>query len=239
MGGVLSGKTAIVSGGTGALGSAVVRLFLTEGARVAIPYREAAGFARLREGLADGEAPLSGAVVDLTDEGAVEDFVESVAEDRGGLDLLVNATGGFDGGHPVHETEWETWRKQIDVNLRTAVVASRAAVPRMLARGGGAIVNVASRAAVEKGKNLAAYVASKRGVLALTDAMAEELKEQNITVNAVLPSTIDTPENRRAMPKADASRFVPPEQIARVILFLCGPDSRIVSGAHLPVYGRA
>jgi NAD(P)-dependent dehydrogenase (short-subunit alcohol dehydrogenase family) len=239
MSGVLSGKTAIVTGGTGALGSAVTRLFLGEGARVAVPYREAAGFERLRASLQDPEAPLSGAIVDLNAEAEVEDFFESVSEDRGGLDVLVNTAGGFDGGKPAHETAWETWQKQLDINLKTAVLTSRAAVPRMLARGGGAIVNVASRAAVGDGKNVAAYAASKRGVLALTDAMAAELRERKITVNAVLPSTIDTPENRRSMPNADPSKFVPPERIARVILFLCGPDAREVSGAHVPVYGRA
>jgi NAD(P)-dependent dehydrogenase (short-subunit alcohol dehydrogenase family) len=239
MSGVLAGRTAIVTGGTGALGSAVTRLFLSEGARVAVPYREPAGFERLRATLPDAESPLSGAMVDLTAEAEVEDFFESVAEDRGGLDVLVNTAGGFGGGRPAHETPWEIWQKQIDINLRTAAVASRAAVPRMLARGGGAIVNLASRAAVGDGKNVAAYAAAKRGVLALTDAMAAELREQRITVNAVMPSTIDTPENRTSMPKADASRFVPPEQIARVILFLCGPDAREISGAHVPVYGRA
>lgn len=236
----LSGKTAVVTGGAGVLGSEVVRELLAAGARVAVPVRRPGEIERLRERMRlDSETPLSGAVVDLTDERAVLDFCESLAEDRGGLDILVNAAGGFAGGRPVHETAWSVWQEQLDVNLKTAVLASRAAVPQMLRRGGGAIVNVSSRPAVQAAPGLAAYAVAKRALLALTDAMAAELSDSRITVNAVLPSTIDTPASREAMPKADFSRWVRPEEIARVILFLAGPDARIISGAHLPVYGRA
>jgi NAD(P)-dependent dehydrogenase (short-subunit alcohol dehydrogenase family) len=229
-----------VTGGAGALGGAVVRVFLEAGARVSVPFRKAGELDRLRESLElSSEAPLAGTLMDLDDETAVANYFESVAEDRGGLHALVNAAGGFAGGTPVHETPWAVWQKQLDVNLKTAVVCSRAAVPQMLKSGGGAIVNVSSRPALQSGKNIAAYAASKRALLALTDAMAAELVENDVTVNAVLPSTIDTPANRRAMPEADHARWVRPEAIARVILFLCGPDARIVSGAAVPVYGRA
>jgi NAD(P)-dependent dehydrogenase (short-subunit alcohol dehydrogenase family) len=162
-----------------------------------------------------------------------------VAEDRGGLDVLVNAAGGFGGGQPAHESAWSLWQQQLDVNLKTAVLASRGAAREMVKRGRGAIVNVSSRPAIQDGKNVAAYAASKRAVLALTDAMAAELRDSGVTVNAVLPSTIDTEANRRASPRADFSKWVKPEEIARVILFLAGPDARIVSGAHVPVFGRA
>jgi NAD(P)-dependent dehydrogenase (short-subunit alcohol dehydrogenase family) len=237
---ILSGKTAIVTGGTGALGAAVVRAFLAEGARVAVPFRKEGELERLRAGLAAEHAEaLSGTLLDLTDEVAVEAFAASVAEDRQGLDILVNAAGTFAGGKPVHETPWSVWQQQLDVNLKTAVLASRAAVPWMLRRGAGAIVNVSSRPAERSGENVAAYAAAKRAILQLTDAMAAELVEKNVTVNAILPSTIDTPANRKSMPGADHSKWVPPEAIARVIVFLAGPDARIVSGAHLPVYGRA
>jgi NAD(P)-dependent dehydrogenase (short-subunit alcohol dehydrogenase family) len=237
---IFQGKTAIVTGGAGELGSAVVKALLLQGARVAVPTRRAGELERLRERLAiDADAPLSGAVVDLTDETAITGFAQSVAEDRGGLDILVNAAGGFGGGKPVHETPWSLWQEQLDINLKTAVLASQAAVPHMLQGGGGSIVNVSSRPATQDGKNLAAYAAAKRAVLQLTDAMAAELREKDITVNAVLPSVIDTPANRKAMPKADFSRWVSPDDIARVICFLAGPQARIVSGAHLPVYGKA
>ncbi|MGH9369581.1 MAG: SDR family NAD(P)-dependent oxidoreductase [Thermoanaerobaculia bacterium] len=236
----LSGKSAVVTGGTGALGSAVVQAFLAEGARVAVPFRRAGELEDLRKSAGIGpDASLSGALLDLTDEGAVADWFETLAEDRGGLDILVNAAGGFAGGAPVHETPWSLWQQQMDLNLKTAVLSSRAAVPHLVRRGGGAIVNVSSRPATQDGKNLAAYAAAKRALLQLTEAMAAELRDQRITVNAILPSIIDTEANRKAMPKADFSRWPKAEEIARVILFLAGPDARLVSGARIPAYGRA
>jgi NAD(P)-dependent dehydrogenase (short-subunit alcohol dehydrogenase family) len=234
----LEGKSAIVTGGTGALGSAVVRTFLAAGARVAVPHRTSGDLDALREAAGAAGGSLTGEVVDLTDESAVADSYARVAKDAG-LDILVNAAGGFAGGTPVHETPWSVWQAQLDVNLKTAILSSRAAVPHLLARGGGSIVNVASRAGIESGKNTAAYAASKRAVLLLTEAMAAELRERNVTVNAVLPSIIDTAANRAAMPKADFSKWVRPEDIAKVILFLAGPEARIISGAQVPVYGRA
>lgn len=236
----LSGKSAVVTGGTGALGSAVVAALLGAGARVAVPFRRAGELENLRKSIGVGpEEPLAGALLDLTDESAVVDWFESVAEDRGGLDVLVNAAGGFSGGTPAHETPWSVWQQQMDLNLKTAVLSSRAAAPHMIRRGGGSIVNVSSRPATQDGKNLGAYAASKRAVLALTEAMAAELLESGITVNAILPSIIDTEANRKAMPGADYSRWPKAEEIARVILFLVGPDARLVSGARVPVYGRA
>lgn len=237
---LLARKTAIVTGGAGGLGSAVVVELLSAGARVAVPFRKPGELEHLRKTAGiDSDAPLWGSMIDVTDEAAMAGFCESVAEDRGGLHILVNAAGTFEGGRPAHQIGWDVWQRQLDSNLKTAVVSSRAAVPQMLKAGGGAIVNVSSRPATQSGKDLAAYAAAKRAVLALTDAMAAELVDQNVTVNAVLPSTIDTPANRRAMPDADFSKWVAPRQIARVILFLAGPDARIVSGAHVPVYGRA
>ena len=236
----LKEKSAVVTGGAGALGGAVVAALLEAGARVSVPVRKPGELDSLRQRLGlDSDAALSGAVVDLTDETAVNDYAASVAEERGGLDILVNTAGSFAGGKPVHETPWSVWQGQLDSNLKTAVLASRAAVPHMIGRGGGAIVHVSSRPATQDGRNIAAYAAAKRALLQLTDAMAAELLEENVTVNAVLPSTIDTPANRKAMPKGDFSRWVRPEAIARVILFLAGPHARIISGAHVPVYGRA
>lgn len=236
----LSGKSAVVTGGTGALGTAIVQAFLAEGARVAVPFRKAGELEVLRRRLdLEDETLLSGAMLNLTDETAVTAYADAVAEDRGGLDILVNTAGAFAGGKPVHETPWSLWQQQLDSNLKTAVLASKAAVPHMLRRGGGAIVNVSSRPATQSGENVSAYSAAKRAILQLTDAMAAELRDAGITVNAILPSTIDTPRNRAAMPEADHGRWVKPEEIARVVLFLAGPDCRIVSGAHIPVYGKA
>jgi NAD(P)-dependent dehydrogenase (short-subunit alcohol dehydrogenase family) len=236
----LNGKTAIVTGGTGALGGAVVAAFLGAGAAVAVPFRRPGELEELRGrlGLAP-DAPLHGEAVDLADEAAVAAAYARLANALGGLDIVVNVAGGFSGGQPVHEAGWAIWQQQLDTNLKTAVLSCAAAIPHLISRGGGAIVNVGTRTATQPGAKLAAYAASKRAVLQLTEALAAELRDHEITVNSVLPSTIDTPSNRQAMPGADHSRWVAPEAIARVVLFLVGPDARIISGAHVPVYGRA
>ncbi|HEX9369747.1 MAG TPA: SDR family NAD(P)-dependent oxidoreductase [Roseiflexaceae bacterium] len=236
----LDGKVAIVTGGTGALGGVVVAALLGAGATVVAPYRGAGELEKLREraGIPTG-ANLSGMALDLTDEEAVSSAYAGVAGQHGGVDILVNIAGGFGGGQPVHQTPWSLWQQQLDLNLKTTVLSCKAAVPHMLARGGGAIVNVGTRTATQPGKNLAAYAASKRAVVQLTEALAAELREQNVTANVILPSTIDTPANRRDDPTAGGGRWVKPEEIARVILFLAGPDARIISGATIPVYGRA
>ncbi len=236
----LQGKVAIVTGGAGALGSAVVSTLLAAGATVAAPYRHEGELEALRQQLGlTADAALSGAVVDLTAEAAVQAYYGQVAAEHGGIDILVNVAGGFAGGKPVHEAGWAIWQEQLDLNLKTAVISCAAAVPHMIARGGGAIVNVSTRTATQPGANLAAYAAAKRAVLQLTEALAAELRDHEITANAILPSTIDTPANRRGAPNADHSRWVSPEAIARVVLFLVGPDARIISGAHVPVYGKA
>ncbi|MFO7166751.1 MAG: SDR family NAD(P)-dependent oxidoreductase [Chloroflexota bacterium] len=238
--GVLDGKVAIVTGATGGLGPAVIAALLGAGAAVFAPHRREGDLDRLRAELAlPADARLSGAVLDLTDEQAVERAYGQAASDLGGIDILVNIAGGFGGGKPVAETGWDTWQHMLDLNLKTAVLSCRAAVPHLQARGGGAIVNFGTRTATQPGKNLAAYAASKRAVIQLTEALAAELRDSNITANVVLPSTIDTPDNRKSSPKADFSRWVKPEEIAKVVLFLVGPDARIISGATIPVYGRA
>jgi NAD(P)-dependent dehydrogenase (short-subunit alcohol dehydrogenase family) len=237
--GVLDGKVAVITGATASLTAAVVAALLGAGATVVTTYRREGDLEKLRTraGVAP-DARLSGVLLDLTDEEAVARAYATVAGQHGGLDILVNVAGGFSGGSPVHETAWSLWQQQLDLNLKTAVLSCKAAVPHMLARG-GAIVNVGTRTATQSGKKLAAYAASKRAVIQLTEALAAELLDRNITSNAVLPSTIDTPENRQNDSTAGDGRWVPPEQIARVILFLAGPDARIISGAAIPVYGRA
>jgi NAD(P)-dependent dehydrogenase (short-subunit alcohol dehydrogenase family) len=238
--GVLEGKVAIVTGASAALTAAVVPALLGAGATVVVTSRRESDLPKLRERI--GSAPnarLSDIQLDLTDEDAVTKAYAAVAEQHGGIDILVNIAGGFGGGQPVHETAWSLWQQQLDLNLKTAVLSCKAAVPHMLARGGGAIVNVGSRPATQAGAKLAAYAASKRAIAQLTEALAAELREQNITANLILPSTIDTPENRKNDPTAKGGRWVKPEEIAQVILFLVGPNARIISGAALPVYGRA
>ncbi|HEX5691516.1 MAG TPA: SDR family NAD(P)-dependent oxidoreductase [Roseiflexaceae bacterium] len=238
--GILDGKVAIVTGGTGALGASVIVTLLDAGAAVIAPYRAEGELDKLRErSQISADAPLSGMLLELTDEDAVARAYDEAAQTLGGIDILVNIAGGFGGGKPVHETAWSIWQQQLDMNLKTAVLSCKSAVPHMLARGGGAIVNVGTRTATQPGKNLAAYASSKRALLQLTEALAAELRDQNVTANAILPSTIDTPSNRKGSPNADHSRWVQPDEIARVILFLAGPDARVISGATIPVYGKA
>ncbi len=238
--GILDEKIAIITGGTGALGGVVVAALLQAGASVVTPYRKDGELEQLREhaGIA-ADAKLSGMVLDLTDEDAVAQAYAEAANAHGGVDILVNIAGGFGGGSPVHQTLWSLWQTQLDLNLKTTVLSCKAAVPHMLARGGGAIVNVGTRTATQPGANLAAYAASKRAVIQLTEALAAELRDHHITANIIMPSTIDTPANRKGDPTAGGGRWVKPDEIARVILFLAGPDARIISGATIPVYGRA
>jgi NAD(P)-dependent dehydrogenase (short-subunit alcohol dehydrogenase family) len=235
----LDGKVAIVTGASAALTAAVVPALLGAGATVVVTSRRETDLPKLREraGIAP-DAGLSDIQLDLTNEDAVTQTYAAVAEQHGGIDILVNIAGGFGGGQAVHETPWSLWQQQLDLNLKTTVLSCKAAVPHMLARG-GAIVNIGSRPATQAGAKLAAYAASKRAIAQLTEALAAELREQDITANLILPSTIDTPENRKNDPTAKGGRWVKPEDIARVILFLVGPDARIISGAAVPVYGRA
>lgn len=237
--GALDGNVVVVTGGAGALGGAVVRTLLGAGAAVAVPCQLESDLISLRSRVEIEADALEGEPVDLTDEAAVAAYYGALARRHGGLDALVNLAGGFAGGAPVHETPWALWQQQLDINLKTAVVSCAAAVPHLIARGAGAIVNVATRTALGSGARLAAYAASKRAVLQLTEALAAELRDHGVTANAILPSVIDTPANRQANPAADHARWVAPADIARVILFLVGPDARIVSGAAIPVYGRA
>jgi NAD(P)-dependent dehydrogenase (short-subunit alcohol dehydrogenase family) len=236
----LTNKIAIITGGTGGLGSAVVAELLAAGATVSVPMREAGELNKLRERLRlTADAPLSGAVVDLTNEEQVQAYVDRLAAEHGGIDILINIAGGFDGGKPVHKAGWAIWEAQLATNVQTTVNSCAAAIPHMIARGGGSIITVSARAATQAGKNNAAYAASKRAVLQLTEALAAELRDEYITVNAILPSTIDTPANRKSMPDADYERWVKPAEIAAVIRFLVGPEARIISGGAIPVYGRA
>jgi NAD(P)-dependent dehydrogenase (short-subunit alcohol dehydrogenase family) len=164
-------------------------------------------------------------------------MVEGALRRFGRIDVLVNAAGGYRAGTPVHDTPLETWEFLLSLNARTAFITSSAVVPAMLEQGSGKIVNVAARAALKGGAKSAAYSASKSAVLRLTESLSAELKGSGINANCVLPGTIDTPQNREAMPNADTSRWVAPEALADVILFLASDAARAVHGAAVPVYG--
>jgi NAD(P)-dependent dehydrogenase (short-subunit alcohol dehydrogenase family) len=173
----------------------------------------------------------------LLDQAEVDAAVAKAIERFGRIDVLCNIAGGFRMGEPVHATADEDWNFLLDVNARTVLHTARAVVPRMIQGGGGKIVNIGAYAAQKGLAQMAAYTAAKGAVIRLTEAMAAELREKHINVNCVLPTIIDTPENRAAMPKADPARWVAPADLAQVILFLASDAARAVHGAALPVTG--
>jgi NAD(P)-dependent dehydrogenase (short-subunit alcohol dehydrogenase family) len=228
-----TGKTALVTGGTGGLGRGVVLAFLEEGAKVIVPYRSEKEFAELRSAAAGREAQLIGRVVDVLDEAAVTKLVE----EAGRIDVMVNAVGGYAGGVELWKLEAATFDRMLNLNLRTGYVLARAVLPGMLKQGCGAIVNVCAKAAVDHAAGASAYAASKAAALALMDSLAADIKGTGVRVNSILPSIIDTEANRQAMPDANYAVWPKPEEIARVILFLCSDAAKVVHGAAISVYG--
>ncbi len=226
----------IVAGGTGALGRAVVERLLEEGTRVAIPYRSASGFDELRARLR-GPAGLWGAQADIATVSGARAFADQAARQLGGLDGVAIVAGAYAGSGPLAEAPESEWRAMMQANLDTAHAVARAAIPH-LAGGGGSVVMVASRMIESAGSGAAAYTVSKAAVAALSRVLALECRAQRIRFNCIAPGTIDTPDNRKAMPDADRSAWTPPEAIARVIAFLLSPVSSPVSGAYIPVDGR-
>jgi NAD(P)-dependent dehydrogenase (short-subunit alcohol dehydrogenase family) len=232
-----SGQVVIVTGAAGNLGSAVTRAFQSAGAGLVLVDRAPDRLPRLFPELVDSPDHFLATGVDLTDADAVVRMAEETINRLGRIDVLVNAAGGYRGGTAVHETPLQTWDLMLNLNARTVLIASSAVIPAMLERGLGRIVNVAARAALRGGGRMGPYSASKSAVVRLTESMSAELKKSGINVNCVLPGTIDTPQNRESMPKADTSRWVAPEAMADVILFLASETARAVHGAAVPVYG--
>lgn len=232
-----TGKVVLITGATGALGQVVARQFQGAGATLALCAREDAPLHQLFADLAlDPEHLLVGGI-DLSQPDDCERLARAVEERFGRLDALVNTVGGFTAGPPVHETAVEAWESMLTMNLRTAFLVSRAIVPLLIRSGGGAIVHVSGRAGLTGFVGGAGYCAAKAGVIRLTETLSVELKEHGINVNCVLPGTIDTPSNRASRPEADFSRWVSPEALGEVMMFLCSPAVRAIHGAAIPVYG--
>lgn len=233
------GRKVVVTGGTGGLGQAVTLAFLQAGWDAYVTFIEQDQYDALESRVPSGAGRLAGLRVDLTRVEEVERLAKHLRRECESIDALVNLVGGFAGGQPVSETPESVWDHMIRLNLKTVFLSVRSVGPLVSAGGGGSIVNVGARGGVDLVPGLAAYGVSKAGVVALTQVLAEEMRSENVRVNCVLPSIIDTPANRASMPDADFSRWVSPEALARVILFLAGPDSGAVSGACVPVYGDA
>ncbi len=237
MNGRFSGKVALIPGGTGGLGRAVSKAFLDEGAKVIVTYREQKEFDDLKRTAAGNAASLHGRQLDVTDEEAVGQFVQKVVADYGRLDLVVNTVGGYAGGMKLWEMDPRIFDRMLALNLRSGYAISRAVVPVMLKQKRGVFINVASKAALDHAGGVAAYAASKAAALALMNSLAADLKGTGVRVNSILPSIIDTEANRKAMPGANFAQWPKPEEIARVILFLCSDDAKLIHGAAVPVYG--
>jgi len=234
------GKIVLVTGGTGGLGREVTMAFLEAGATVAVTYQVQEEYAAVVSAAQRiGAAPPAGASVDVTDAQAVEKFIAGMTAEHGRLDILVNAVGGYAGGTNLWEVDPRTYGQMLQLNLQAGFVLARAVAPQMIKQNRGWIVNVASKAALDHGAGASLYAASKAAALAMMDSLAAEVKPFNINVNSILPSIIDTAANRKAMPHADFAKWPKPEEIARVILFLCSEEARVIHGAAVPVYGKS
>jgi len=238
MSGSFSDKVALVTGGTGGLGRAVTLAFLHEGASVIASYIKKEEADALRDAVGP-HAHLELLPLDATNEAECRSFIDGITARYGRLDILVNTIGGYAAGKPMWETDAKTFQLMLTLNLQAGQNLAKAVVPAMLRRKSGAIVNIASKAAFDHAVGAAAYATSKAAALALFDCLALDLKGSGVRVNSVLPSIIDTEPNRKAMPDADFSKWPKPEEIARVILFLCSDDAKVVHGAAVPVYGES
>jgi NAD(P)-dependent dehydrogenase (short-subunit alcohol dehydrogenase family) len=234
-----SRKVALVAGGTGGLGRAVSLAFLEEGAEVVVTYREQKELDGLKREAGENASSLAGHSVDVTDEASVRQLFDKILAEHGRVDVLVNTVGAYAGGVNLWEVESKIFDQMIALNLRSGYVLAKVVLPAMLKQKSGSIVNISSKAAVDHGAGASAYAASKAGALALMDSLAAEVKGTGVRVNSILPSIIDTEANRKAMPSADFAKWPKPADIARVILFLCSDEAKVIHGAAIPVYGES
>jgi NAD(P)-dependent dehydrogenase (short-subunit alcohol dehydrogenase family) len=225
----MHGKVIVVTGASGALGKVVAETALARGARVA-------GIDHANSQIADTPDRMELGGVDLSDPAQAKQAIEAVAAHFGRLDVLINVAGAFS-FETIADGDPKTWQRLYTINVLTALNAARAAIPHLVTSKAGRIVNIGAIGALQAGSGMGPYAASKAGVHRLTEALAAELKGK-VTVNAVLPSTIDTPANRADMPKADFTKWVTAEELANVILFLASDEASAITGALLPVSGR-
>jgi len=223
----------LIAGGTGALGSAVVRELLDAGYDCTVTWIVENELERARSDFGDS---VSFARADLIDpEGGADDAVAAVDD----LEAVVDLVGGFSSGPLVHEASWDDFERMLRLNLAPAFNLAHAAMPRLVERGGGAFIAVSARAALRPFAGASGYVTAKAGVLAFIHALDAEYRSKGVRANAILPSVIDTPANRRDQPDADHSKWVQPSEIAKVVRHLVSDDSAVTSGGAIPVYGRA
>lgn len=232
---MFDGKNVVVTGSTGGLGSVVVRYFLENGAKVFAVYRKEKKFKRVFEDILKSKN-FFGVKADLVNESDVRKVFKLVRR-SGGVDFLINCVGGYFEGKMIFELEEDEFDEMIDMNLRSAFLCSKWALRDMIPKRVGRIVNISALLAVKPSPGKGAYVVSKAGLIALTEVIAEEVKDFNITCNVILPSIIATQENKRSMPGADFSRWVEPIDLAKFIGYLCSDDARGINGAVIKFPG--
>jgi NAD(P)-dependent dehydrogenase (short-subunit alcohol dehydrogenase family) len=237
---LLDSKVALVTGVTGSLGRVVTKILLENDAKVVTPYRASERQEELANFVSAFRSALTGIQADVTDAQSVQELLKRTLEMYGRIDILLNIVGAYVGGKDVAETGEDEWDFMMATNLKSVFLCSKAVLPTMIRQNFGRIVSEAARPAVEKRFRVksGAYAVSKAGVVVLTETMAEEVKKYDINVNCVVPSTIDTPNNRKNLVRADSMNWVKPEDIAKVILFLVSDDAKAISGAAIPVYGK-
>ncbi len=227
-------EVVLITGAGGNLGREASRVFAQRGCKLVLIEKDASSAERLQAEFGEDALTL---LADLRDQAQVDEALQRALARFGRIHVLCNLAGGFRAGFAVHETSNEDWDYLFDLNVRSILHTARAVVPHMIEAGGGKIVNVAAGAAESGGSGMGAYSAAKSAVVRLTEAMSKELRDQGINVNCVLPSIIDTPQNRSAMPEADPSRWVAPTELAQVVAFLASEHAVAIHGAAIPVRG--
>ncbi len=230
-------KVVVITGAAGNLGTAVVHGFEAQGARLVLLDRKEGRLQETFPAISGMDKHLLVDRVEMTSKESVGDAISKAIEKHGQIDVLVNTVGGYRAGTPVHETPIETMEFLMDLNATTTFLSCQAAIPHMLKAGSGKIINIGARQGMKGLAKSGVYAMSKSAVLRLTESLSAELKREGINVNAVLPGTINTPANRKAMPDADVSRWVTPQAISEVILFLASDKASAVHGALIPVFG--
>jgi NAD(P)-dependent dehydrogenase (short-subunit alcohol dehydrogenase family) len=234
----LQNKVTIITGAVGNLGTATARHLQQAGAKTVLVDRSPDRVREAFKDIADSPDHLLAGGIDLSDVASLDKLIEQTLAKFGRVDALVNNVGGYRGGKPVQEADLADWDFLFNINVRTTLLCCRAVIPQMLRQSRGTVINVASRDGLSGSAGYAAYSASKSAVLRLTESLANELKMSNINVNCIMPGTIDTPQNRAAVPNGDFSKWIEPAAIADVILLLASDASRAINGAALPAYGK-
>ncbi len=232
-------RNVLITGGTGILGSAVTKAYLAQGDNVAVTYLFENEVERFKEFNPELSEDVPFLFANVTEEAEVQKTIEEFLSKFGSLDVLVNIVGGFVGGIPTAELEESRWDFMMNLNLKSVFLCCKTVIPHMTERGYGKIINVSARAGLKGETGLSAYCVSKGGVRTLTESLAAEVMDSGVNVNAIMPSIMDTPANREAMPDEEHDRWVAPVDVAKVICFLTSDDATIINGAAIPVYGRA